>query len=370
MTTQEQVKAIADAVLYEGFLLFPYKPSALKNQLPWQFGVLMPIGYADTSETTSMQSQMVIVPRGTDASIDVVARFLQFDGPVEHEVPTQIPLRGGAMSLAFEAGPLQGILSVRLEHDGDLFRLTLELRNTGSTAPQSNRNEALGSALISAHAVLTAHDAAFVSLLDPPAEAAEAVKRCRNRGVFPVLAGRPDEGKQTAETILVSPIVLYDFPSIAQQSKGHTFDATEIDELLMLTVASLTDEEKREVRATHPYARDLVERAEALDADTQALLHGELTGGHREPGDETVEIAGTTVKRGSHVRVFPSGRADVWDDIVRGMSGQVCAIHTDFEDRRYVGVIFDGDPAGDMHEWYGRSFFFRPDEIEPLDFAT
>lgn len=364
----QQVRAIADAVLYEGFLLFPYKASALKNQLPWQFGVLMPQGYADPSEATAMQSQMLLAPQPDAGAVEILARFLQIgEGPAEREVPMRVDLREGRYELPFEIDTLRGTLSAEIERDGDLYRLTLRLENRTTTAGSADRNQALRSALVSAHALLTAHEARFVSLLDPPPSASGAAERCVNRGVFPVLVGVPDDGKQTAAMMLASPIILYDFPSIAQQSRVQTFDATEIDELLMLTVASLTDEEKREARATHQYARDLVERAEALDADTQAALHGELTGGLREPGDETVTIAGTPVRRGSQVRVHPRGRADVWDDIVRGMAGRVCAVHTDFENKRYIGVIFDGDPAGDMHEWYGRSFFYGPDEIEPLE---
>ncbi|MFN2449013.1 MAG: hypothetical protein ABR508_04360, partial [Candidatus Baltobacteraceae bacterium] len=209
----------------------------------------------------------------------------------------------------------------------------------------------------------------FISLLDPPQAAAAAAARCVNQGVFPVLTGTPGDDRTCAQTVLASPIILYDFPAIARQSTVQTFDATEIDELLMLTVASLTDEEKREVRGAHAYARQLLERAESLDAHTQSSLHGELTGGSRRPGDEKVEVAGVTVEPGSLVRVHPRGRADVWDDIVRGMTGRVCAVHTDFEGKRYIGVIFDGDPASDMHEWYGRSFFYGSDEIEPLENA-
>ena len=35
-------RAVADAVLYEGYVLYPYRASARKNQLRWQFGVLAP----------------------------------------------------------------------------------------------------------------------------------------------------------------------------------------------------------------------------------------------------------------------------------------------------------------------------------------
>ena len=37
----------ADAVLYEGYLLYPYRSTAAKNQVRWQFGVLGPPGAAD-----------------------------------------------------------------------------------------------------------------------------------------------------------------------------------------------------------------------------------------------------------------------------------------------------------------------------------
>ena len=44
----DAVRQIADAVLYEGYLLYPYRASAVKNRSRWQFGVLMPAGYTRT----------------------------------------------------------------------------------------------------------------------------------------------------------------------------------------------------------------------------------------------------------------------------------------------------------------------------------
>ena len=43
-TRLDAVREIADAVLYEGYLLYPYRASAGKNQCRWQFGVLGPPG--------------------------------------------------------------------------------------------------------------------------------------------------------------------------------------------------------------------------------------------------------------------------------------------------------------------------------------
>lgn len=362
----ESARAVADAVLYEGFLLFPYAKSALKNQMPFQFGVVMPSGYADPTEPAVQRSQFVVLHDGeSSAGIRGSYRFLQIvDQPVEREIELALTLGGPAQTFPFEIDGLRGEIQIHAEREGTASRVTLEIRNTTECDAQI-RNEALHRAFVSAHALLEISGGAFASLLDPPETAAALVAECRNERVFPVLTGEARD-KHSACALLVSPIILYDFPQIAAASRARTFDGTEIDELLMLSVASLTDEEKHEARAAHPYVRELVERAEALDADTQRALHGELTGRPAEPGDERVEIGSVSIGRGSRVRVHPKRRADIWDDLVGGMTGRVNAVHTDFEGNRYVGVVFDADPASDMHEWYGRSFFYAPDEVEPI----
>ncbi len=68
---------VADAVLYEGYLLYPYRASAAKNQVRWQFGVLGPPGAADAGvgEATSMETE-VALEAGATSFIDVYLRFL------------------------------------------------------------------------------------------------------------------------------------------------------------------------------------------------------------------------------------------------------------------------------------------------------
>ena len=366
----DSARAVADAVMYEGFLLFPYGKNALKNRMPFQFGVIMPQGYGDASEGATLHSEFVVVnpsiPRRLD-TIDGVVRFLQIaQEPIEREIPFTFSVPLGSAEFGFAIDHLHGTVALSAQRDGEVWRITLDIRNQTTIDSGATRNQALRSALVSTHVLLEAHGGEFASLLDAPIEAMTAVARCRNDRVFPVLVGDGEQGKQTSRMLLVSPIILYDFPRIAKASRAQTFDGTEIDELLMLSVASLSDAEKQEARQAHPYVRELVERAEALDADTLRMMHGELTGGRGKPGDETVVVDGVSVGRGSRVRVHPKGRADIWDDLVRGMTARVLAVHTDFEGKRYVGVVFDADPAGDLHEWYGRSFFYGENEIEPL----
>ena len=65
--------------------------------------------------------------------------------------------------------------------------------------------------------------------------------------------------------MLASPIVLYDYPAIAEASPGDLCDAAEIDEILSLRILTLTEEEKREARATDPRARAIIDRGIRAD---------------------------------------------------------------------------------------------------------
>ena len=62
-------RAVADAVLYEGYVLYPYRASAQKNQMRWQFGVLAPGGYAEAtgSERSTCRTECVVDP-GADTA--------------------------------------------------------------------------------------------------------------------------------------------------------------------------------------------------------------------------------------------------------------------------------------------------------------
>jgi hypothetical protein len=75
----EQVRQLADALLYEGYLLYPYRASAQKNRSRFQFGVLMPPGYSavDPHEGAASQTECLLECRD-DAQVSVLARFLQF----------------------------------------------------------------------------------------------------------------------------------------------------------------------------------------------------------------------------------------------------------------------------------------------------
>ena len=422
--SMELARQVAETMLYEGYVLYPYRASAQKNRSRWQFGVLMPASYAlkDTSETSWLQAECILA-HDAGASVEVVLRFLQvqrrsvttgsmpdWDEAVEQEIDDTIAvsdlLAGGyAHEFVVDGGvtvePLPDeygeIVRSRLHLSGTLqvtaeplvaptvraVRLRVRLDNT-TVSDALWRDDALPSAMIAAHVLLAVDSGAFASMVDPPAWAVEAVSGCSNAGTWPVLAG--DTGGD--DVMLCAPIILYDHPALAPESPGDLYDATEIDEILTLRTLALTDEEKREARATDPRAAAVIDRSESLDADAFGRLHGIVremrpvpaalgddevpwwdpgADASVSPETDAVMVAGRRIVRGSNVVLRPgSRRADAQDMFLVGREAQVQAVLFDVDDNPYLAVSLTDDDA-EMQHAHGRFLYFAPDEVEPVE---
>jgi len=421
----DEVRAVADTVLYEGYLLYPYRASAAKNRSRWQFGVLGPPRAAARAfgEAPDMAMQCLLAPAGRPGRVTVRLRFLHlqarevqrrrpdgshvpvdaltvagaavlsWDEAVEHEIAwADLPLRGAAefpveVPGAEDVEPLPPAgrivrrrwaltarLRTRVEPDDGFLRLTVAVTND-HPAEVAERDDAIRRSLIGAHLVVEAHDAAFVSLLEPPPAAAAAAARCRQDRCWPVLAGPPG----SSHVVLGAPIILYDHPQVAEQSPGALFDSTEIDEILTLRVMTMTDAEKAEARATDPRARAIVDRCDAMSAADLQRLHGgrsdvpwwdPAADAEVDPDTDAVVIDGVRVAKGSLVRVHPTRRADAQDLFFAGQTARVTAVVGDVDGGVHVAVVLVDDPAADLHDWYGRYFYFAPDELVPLPAAA
>jgi hypothetical protein len=294
----ERIEKIANAVLYEGYLLYPYRASAVKNQMRFNFGVIYPREHCERnpgSDAWEMQTECV-VHGGADSTLEIKIRFLQMvehDGRqegIERDVRTPVreigmlqaqPLRQrfwfdrATAAAGRRAETLEGEMTLDVSAlAANLFRLTLRIRNSCALADGSGRDEALLRSLVSVHSILQVAGGGFVSLLDPPAEFRDAAAGCVNIGSWPVMAG--EEGQ--LDMMLAAPIILYDYPQIAPESCGDLFDGTEIDEILALRILTLSDAEKLEVRNGDSRARRILERTEMLPAEHFQKLHGAMRG--------------------------------------------------------------------------------------------
>jgi hypothetical protein len=301
MKQMEEVRAIANAILYEGYMLYPYRRSALKNQRPgWSFGTLVPPAYAAANPGESATMGAEVLARTTaDARVTVEARFLQLNAPesnaaIERTVEKQA-VSGELMACRRETQfnfpspadsekpPISGMLELSAERiNEDVLKIKLNLHNDSvleSECPR--RDEILPQSLVAAHALVFIENGEFVSLLDPPESLLAQAAACHQSGVFPVLTG--DARRRNA--VLLSPIILYDYPQIAPESRGDFFDSFEIDEMLTLRVLTLSDAEKNEVRSSGEHGLQILRRAESMMPEEILKLHG----AYREPESKKEE---------------------------------------------------------------------------------
>jgi len=315
------VDQIAKAVLYEGYLLYPYRPSSVKNRQRWNFGVVYPRRYSERSDGTEVWNTDTefLVSGDANTRIEMRLRFLHlqirstlvsaqpgsgslegWQEAVERDVALpestigelcRQPFRHGfefpAQRLTNSEGgatferrqeAVQGAVEIFAAEVRDgIFKVTLCVENTTAFECFSeDRDAALISSLVSTHSVLGVTVGEFVSLLEPPEGLQEVVATCQNSGWWPILIG--DAGERS--TMLVSPIILYDYPQIAPESAGDLFDGTEIDEILSLRILTLTDEEKREIRHSDERARQILDRTESMPAEQFMKLHGAVRALH------------------------------------------------------------------------------------------
>lgn len=329
------VDKIAAAILYEGYLLWPYRRSAPKNQQRWTFGGVYPRAFSETTFSNDpwlMQTECLVLGQTPHVSIEV--RFLQV---VERHVGE--PHSSGMLAFADEIGvdgqryltweeaiertihipdlplprlerpqpfpfyiaagqsheplvaadgsvaggvvrcwrELEGCITVQAAQiqpgfiQPDAYRLRVTITNETAWVGH-NRAETLHQTCVSTHTILTTREGMFISMTEPPDMLRPHLETCQNIKTWPVLVGEPG----ATDTMLSSPIILYDYPQIAPESPGDLFDGTEIDQLLMLNILTLTEAEKEEMRATDGRAREILARADALTADDFMQLHGAI----------------------------------------------------------------------------------------------
>lgn len=297
-----EVEKIANTILYEGYILYPYRATAIKNRQRWNFGTLYPSVYAQAQrplESSGFIAECLLQDSGK-ASVDIRVSFLQLIRPAglpaeqtlsnpndpsldweraaEHSANFSDlgidAMTGSPRILGFNPAPgIHAELTVKVELlASGAYKMRLGLENCSELASGecATRDEALPYSLVSAHLLVGITSGEFISLLEPEDVFVDDVKGCNSKGVFPVLAGNaPDRSM-----ILVSPIILYDYPQVAPESPGDYFDGTEMDEMLTLRVLTLTDAEKDEMRRGDPRACRILERTEALTTDEALRAHG------------------------------------------------------------------------------------------------
>lgn len=422
-----RAEPVADAVLWEGYVLYPYRASAVKNRLRFNWGLVGP-----AAEPTLGATVLLSAGPGT---LTVRVRHLHLatrhDGwdeavPVSHNVTVDLATVADGVSRhrlvapggtgaeepdgsgGLDAGrrriqTIEGWLTVRGTDHGQHVAVELTVEND-TPAEGDDWAQRLRASFVGCHLVTATDGHRFVSLLEPPDELADLAASLHHHRAWPVLIGPAP----AADVVLVSPVILYDYPTVAPESAGEFFDGTEIDEMLALRVATLTDQEKAEARALDPRVRAIIDRHDDLDRDTMARLHGTLRSGTivnpgavdqrsvaADPGDAGTAwseadltdpadpadpmpawseagparalVGGRWIEPGSKVRLQPAKRADVHDMFLVGRLATVADVIHDVDGEIHVAVVVDDDPGADLYTLQRRFLYFAPDELGVAD---
>jgi hypothetical protein len=442
---RELVEKVVNAVLYEGYILYPYRASSKKNRERFTFGRVYPEDYSvaqDGAEPFVMQTECLVRNESRDALLNISVRFLHpmarevgvlqtpiaempaseppaFDivpnlqvgeqlyqtwqEAVEQKVElSSIPLREASQnSHQFDfpssraLGPIReddgkisavllrrqdfvrGIVEVVTQPvDDSVFKIMVRILN-GTPVPKEeleNQSTIIMRTFASTHTILQAEGGEWFSLTDPPPAYAEVTAACKNIGTWPVLVG--EEAKGERDTMLSSPIILYDYPRIAPESPGDLFDGLEIDEILTLRVMAMTDAEKIEMRQVDEQARRILERTENMPSDHLLKMHGAMRALSQSNESffnpmkrlESTIVDGVELRAGDKVRIWPKKRADIMDMALEGKVATIEALEEDVEKQVHFALVIDDDPGRDMGllRQSGHRFFYSADEVEPL----
>ncbi len=378
----EHLAELVDSLLFEGYALYPYTPTATKNATPTPFGIAYPPVYAATLASTFDHLELrCVVAAPADAELAAEVRFLAPTGIGHGATARTLELpRATITDVAHDpldaeftvSGEGGDALSVGLQlaaeplADGE-FEIAFRVENRTGCPHGLDRAAALASSLLSTHPLLRLNAGRVISPLERP---------CGSVNTFPVLAADDDSA------VLGAAIVLPDHPQIAPESRGGLFDSTEIEEALLLHVQALSDGERAEIERADPAVAEMVAHAAAATPREITALHGRVTLRDRvsdtppEPppglvdpsaGQDEADVDGVTFRRGAHVRIRPAPDADLHARMLDGRSATIERIFVDYDGKTHLGVTVDDDPGQELMRETNRLLFFFAPEVEVIE---
>jgi hypothetical protein len=330
--TDSILENLTQTLLYEGYALYPYYRSAIKNQKPVPFGVIFPSDYNNYHEHShsNMQSQCII-SGGDDLTVNIHVRFLhlrktelfQADNKGDTYVPVVSLEIGGntyqagwqtiERKISTEDIPVSELISnckiIPVEFDNmNEGEIILNEEKEVAAKRIINVSEIKGSIKMEADAVKEMPGSFRITVTvtnTTPVENAESVSRDEvflqsflsthiilqtRQGEFISHQDPPEEWKHAIascnnintwpmlidknnSTLLSSPIILYDYPEINPQSSGDLFDSTEIEEALLLHVNLLSDEEKKRIGSNDEKLQAMLNKVNSMTPEDLNIYH-------------------------------------------------------------------------------------------------
>ena len=326
------LEKLTHTLLYEGYSLYPYYRSAIKNQKPIPFGVIFPKDYNAYNEHSHshIQSQSIIYG-SSDLTVSINVRFLHLNQTglyqknynseefspafdleingkthqaasptIERNIQTEslritdLTAGGKTIPFSFESfnegemifndekeivakritsiSEINGVVQIQAEVLVDMedsFRLTVTVTNITQVANASLRTRD--------EALLQSFLSTHIILQTPDGEFIS--QQDTPAKWQPAMATCNNVNTwpilidKNNTTLLSSPIILYDYPEINPVSSGDLFDSTEIEEALLLHVNLLSDEEKKRIGSNDEKLRAMLDNVSSLTPEDLNVYH-------------------------------------------------------------------------------------------------
>ena len=325
---------LTSTLLYEGYSLYPYYRSAVKNQKPIPFGVVFPKQYNEHNEHAHSIMQTECIVQENDALINIQVRFLHlitikifeaenknkesfqpvyslnvnnkyyqygwqtierkidagallisdlieektirfhFDKSEEEEIidDEHNNIAGKKINFLSAINGTIIIHAVLLKDLQNSFKITVQILNNTpiENANSLTRDDILTQSFLSTHTILNAKNGKFISHQDPDEQYKQVIDKCENPHCYPILIDVDDT------ILLSSPIALYDHPQINPLSSGDLFDSTEIEEALLLHVGMLSEDEQNRIGQTDEKLKAMLNKVNNLTPQELINFHSYL----------------------------------------------------------------------------------------------
>ncbi|MEU6096914.1 hypothetical protein [Streptomyces sp. NPDC047079] len=411
-------RRVADAVLFEGCALHPYRGSSAGHGLPRQSGVLVPPAWGAGREEYDFQHTECLMEPRTGATLAVELRFLRVrrrtvqradpggtfttvpelltgdrglvprDEGTEERVEAVVTpaelVDGDGVTLTFarpareesepvlaEDGRVVGRLLRRYEEisgalrlsarrlDGPfpVMRLTAVVENTSPWAPADD--EAAGRSAALPRSLVATHlllglSAGSFLSMTDPPEWAKAAS-ASCRNLHTWPVLAGEPG--APDVVLSSPVILGDHPAVSPEHPAAPFTATGVDGILGPSGV-------RAVKEAAP-AEGFPDEYGVVRPDTRC---GPAGGAADDPASDQVVVDGRPVSAGSRVRLHPGlRRTDAQDLFLRGRTATVESVLHDVDGSVHLAVTLEDDPGADIRRAQGSFLYFRTDEVIPLE---
>jgi len=337
MNTASILDDLTRTLLYEGYSLFPYHRSAIKNQKPVPFGVVFPENYNNYNEHAhSMMHSQSIIKGNKNTKINIDVRFLHLketnllpdDSKAESGKDDYAPVnsliiggksfRAGWQTIERKISSREMLLSQILKNKKVIDFSFGKMHESENINDEKNHlwgqqitgvEEINGRISIEAAQVENMPNAFRITVTvrntTPIKNAAEITRdkvlsasflstHIILRTIDGEFISHQAPGDLWAEaiagcnnintwpilidedntTLLSSPIILYDYPKLNHQNHGDLFDSTEIEEALLLHVSVLSDKEKEQIAGSDEKLNSMLHKVSQVTPEELIKFHG------------------------------------------------------------------------------------------------